>query len=361
MQVTHHGLIRSPYPPRNNAARIVRALFALGLVVFAVQANAATRYVVAASYGCADSSPPGGGLNESAQVYVGCFSDWFVTGPGGGDVISHSTMEFSNVVAINASGQVTGVVPDYVSVGSRSFVTGPGGAAPRYISLRDHVTEPLGINDSGQVLGASYLPNQRVISSYWIADGIGEPTYFTDPSSIDFASFGTFQPEVVNPGTTLEITSAANRNGQRTGGIRGAPNHAFASDASGAIVDLHPLLGNVDSSWGVDINIGGDVLGQKYELTGYIDPGGSPTYRESSPFLYKDGQMFDLNALLGNGVAVQRAIAMNDSGWILATDSSPQLFLLAPVPEASECAMLLAGLMLVGVAARRRRLAQAEL
>ena len=67
--------------------------------------------------------------------------------------------------------------------------------------------------------------------------------------------------------------------------------------------------------------------------------------------------MTDLNSLveLQNGAFRADATGINDRGQIIANASDGHAYLLTPVPEPETYAMLLAGLSLMGLIVRRRR------
>ena len=122
--------------------------------------------------------------------------------------------------------------------------------------------------------------------------------------------------------------------------------------ADGEAIDLGILGGHASYAYG--INNLGQVVGS------YIS---SPQdgFAEFA-ILWENGNAINLNSLIGDsmGVTLISANGINDQGWIIAQgeDSHGYLgyYLLAPVPEPSTYALLLAGLGLIaGVSQRKSR------
>jgi len=67
--------------------------------------------------------------------------------------------------------------------------------------------------------------------------------------------------------------------------------------------------------------------------------------------------MVDMNSLvsLGDGLYLNDVWGLNDAGQVLVSDQNGFGYLLTPVPEAASSAMLLAGLLMLGLLARQRR------
>lgn len=118
----------------------------------------------------------------------------------------------------------------------------------------------------------------------------------------------------------------------------------------GTIHDLGTLGGTGSIANG--INLAGDIVGDADILAG----------NQGHAFIDRAGVMLDLNSLLvgPSGFSyLQEAFAINDAGMIVGdgvmADGSVHAFLLSPVPEPSQWAMLLVSIPLVGVVATRRR------
>jgi len=129
--------------------------------------------------------------------------------------------------------------------------------------------------------------------------------------------------------------------------------HAFAY-TDGKLIDIGTLAPEyfAAGSQALDINSNGQIVG-----TSSVAPNS-----KSHAFLFSDGVMKDLNSLVQiDGWEISSAESINDSGQITAIGwfgGEAHAVLLSPVPEPETYAMMLAGLGLVGFAARRRKLAQ---
>ncbi len=134
--------------------------------------------------------------------------------------------------------------------------------------------------------------------------------------------------------------------------------HAFIWDATNGMRDLGSL-GN-GSSFAKDVSNNGTVVGVSMSMTGNAF---MPT---PEAFLWTEqGGMQDLASLANLGgtgwQSLQTANGINESGQIVGMgirDGQTHAFLLtptAPIPEPETYAMMLAGLGLLGVAARRRK------
>lgn len=104
--------------------------------------------------------------------------------------------------------------------------------------------------------------------------------------------------------------------------------HAFVW-SGGVMRDLAPLPG-FGTSWGTDINDGGDVVGHSIQRVS----GAAWTWRAT---LWVDDQPVDLNTLIapGSGAVLERAEGINNQGWIVGqarVGGQPRPFLLKPLP-----------------------------
>jgi probable HAF family extracellular repeat protein len=108
-------------------------------------------------------------------------------------------------------------------------------------------------------------------------------------------------------------------------------------------------LGGTDSH-GFAVNAAGQVVGDS------LTEGGT-----DHAFLYRGGQMFDLNDLIAPGSAFTLGVAygISDNGYIAGTGIAPNgqthAFLLTPVPEPAGWVLLGTGAVaLLGYTMRRR-------
>lgn len=108
-------------------------------------------------------------------------------------------------------------------------------------------------------------------------------------------------------------------------------------------------------SWALDINEASEVVG----YSRVFDEKGNELGERA--FYWAEGNHYNLNRLTDKpaGILLERATSINDNGWILGygTDQSGARlnYLLIPVPEPHRYLMLLVGLLLVGLAAKRKQ------
>lgn len=155
-------------------------------------------------------------------------------------------------------------------------------------------------------------------------------------------------------GTALNDSGTVVGSSNLTPGDRNAV--AFSYDGS-SMKSLGTLGG--DLSFAVDINNAGDIIGRSSVQ-------GSALFHA---FLYRQGQMMDLNAVLDPIFATQwtltDAISINEAGWILAQATrndggEHRSVVLVPVPEAEVYAMFLSGIGVLLQMKRGRRAGKAR-
>jgi probable HAF family extracellular repeat protein len=145
-------------------------------------------------------------------------------------------------------------------------------------------------------------------------------------------------------------------------GYRGLFNDEVTQYAAywkdGNFIDLGVLTEADYSSEAFDINNQGIIVGASH-MSG--EHGDNPR-----AVIWDGGQIYDLNSFLADSVLeagwqLLGATAINDKGQIVGyvynrgIDHSGSVFLLTPVPEPETYAMMLAGLGVIGIAARRRK------
>lgn len=291
------------------------------------------------------------GINDVGQV-VG-WSDTpggarhaFITGPDGVGVkdlgfpesfgnIDTVTTRSSSASAINNAGQVVGwydgtyrrpdsPLGEYLM---HAFITDPNGAGMRDLTGFPPFSyiKASGINAAGQVADDQ---NDDTFSTVFITgpNGTGITRLEGLDGLFDYASGINDAGQVI--GTTATGFSS-------TGWV----NHAFVTGPSGVgIKDLGTLGG--DNSRAFGINNAGQVVG------------GSETAEDGTHAFITtpDGEgMRDLNSLveLPHGVILTQAMDINNSGQLIAVGSV--------IPEPKTYAVMLAGLGLISIMARRKQ------
>ncbi len=232
---------------------------------------------------------------------------------------------------INDAGQVAGWFAEQEAAGPmglpHAFITGPNGAGMKDIGDADAVpgwyfVNPSGINAAGQVAGSAGDPPNRPFITGENGVGIREIGY---PGSYYAAATG-----INDAGQVIVSYLTFSEDGESW--------RAFITGADGAgMTDLGSLGGDYSSAHG--INNAGQVVG-------------SSTTAEAASHAFITGAngagITDLNSLvdLPDGVVLRDAMGINNSGQVIATG----------VPEPETYALMLVGLGLVGLMARRKRL-----
>lgn len=267
-------------------------------------------------------------INDAGQVVGNSFiqgssSHAFITGSGGVGIrdLSPSGQSYSEARGINESGQVAGTVA--AGVPTRAFITGPDGVGIRDLGTlggRQSLAE--GINNSGQVVGTSDT-----------AEGANH-AFITGPDGMGMRDLGTLGGRISN-------ANGINYTGQVVGFSDTAmgARHAFITGPGGTgMRDLGTLGGSFSEASG--INDAGQIVG-------WSDTAGG-SFHAFLTGLNGEG-MTDLNSLveLPQGVILlTQALGINNNGQVIAAGL---------VPEPETYALMLAGLSLVGVIARRRK------
>jgi probable HAF family extracellular repeat protein len=280
---------------------------------------------------------------------------------------------YSAATGINSSGQVVGygatggtLDTDCAFLYSNGMMSEPG-TLPDYNCIG---SAAFGINDSGQVVGTAYTDTEaahaflysngkmtdlsasfgmsgaRSINANGQVVGYGANRV----TGLDHAflySNGTMTDLGTLPYTQYTQQSDAfgiNRNGQVVGDASGFDSqsngyeHAFLY-SNGQMSDLGTLPSPYKSASSArSINTSGQVVGWSdwYYGTGN-------TYHA---FLYSNGTMTDLNSLVdsASGWTLEYANAINDNGWIVGqginSAGQTDAFLLTPIPEPSNLALL---------------------
>ncbi len=181
----------------------------------------------------------------------------------------------------------------------------------------DQISAAVGINNRGQIVGASgpCAPLSPSIGAHALL--------WQDGSQLDLGNLG---------GTTNNVAFAINERGEVVGfsGVQGDTTaHAFLWRNSGPMQDLGTLAGDVFSI-AYSINNHGQIVGQSCDANG-----------NCRAFLWEKGTMLDLNSLV-NGGNTQLVVAfdINNRGQIVGEAYDPSSgqapgFLIYPCDKAS--------------------------
>jgi probable HAF family extracellular repeat protein len=276
-------------------------------------------------------------INEAGQVAGDSYTaanipNAFVTGPngagmtnlGGLDGNHASTGGFGYGNGVNDAGQVAGyaVTP---SNATHAFITGPtGGGMADLGTLGGKNSYAYGINGAGRVVGNSETATPGA-----------DHAFITGPNGIGMTDLGTL-------GGPTSLAYGINAAGQVVGysdthTASGDQRHAFITGPNGmGMTDLGTLGGTYSIATG--INDTGQVVGYSYTASG-----------EGHAFITGPNGvgMTDLNSLVSvPGVVLTDAAAINNHGQVAA---------IGVIPEPETYALLLAGLVLTSVMARRRK------
>lgn len=158
------------------------------------------------------------------------------------------------------------------------------------------------INNAGQVVGSSGVPNQ------------GEhPFLYSNGEMTDLG--------LMRPGFAFNRAVAINDLGQVTGTSGSNPFFEYAFlYTDGQMIDLGNLGGNIDAGQPVALGSHAYVINDAGQVVGgSINAAGS-----NRAFLYTNRQMYDLNDLIDLALCLTlpQASAINDSGQIVANSVS---------------------------------------
>lgn len=268
-------------------------------------------------------------INDTGQVVGGArfMADRqfhaLITGANGVGMTDLGTLggNYSVATGVNAFGQVAG--NSYTVAGQypqyHAFITGPNGVGMTDLgTLGGNYSGAYGINAAGQVVGSSGT-----------ATGGGH-AFITGPDGVGMTDLGTL-------GGDSSRATGINDAGQVVGYSKTATGqqHAFITGPDGVgMTDLGTLSGY--RSWASGINDAGQVVGTFNMATG------EPRAFITGP---NGVDITDLNSLvdLPAGVVLAYAVGINNMGQVVV------------VPEPESYALMLAGLILMGVMVRRKQ------
>lgn len=276
----------------------------------------------------------GTGINGAAHAFLyknGAMSD---LGTLGGKT--------SQAIGINDSGMVVGTSSNSSNI-DRAFTYTQAGGMKDLGTLGGASSSATGINAKGDIIGYSDTATERS-HPFLYSNGV-----MTDLSTV--MQLGTVMTEQ----GFIQQTSIGALNFTNDGSIVGY-RRITVSDPSGmplvsddvGYVFSNNQLQSTGTSLVSDINARGTQIVQPYFGDSYA---------------VINGVSYNMNALVGNvapgpGINFGNAYAVNEGNQILAqgwrSGGATYTILLSAVPEPEAFAMLLAGLALVGVAARRK-------
>lgn len=233
-------------------------------------------------------------------------------------------------IAINNRGQVAGQYIDPASQ-FRAFLY-TNGASTDLGTLGGSFAYAGGINNRGEVVGVSALDD--------VTPFLAHAFVYRNGSMTDLGTFGGSYSSASDINDAGQIVGHAWGNGVE---------HAFLYQ-NGSMADIGSLGGG--RSYATAINEAGLVVGYSEQATA-----------DNAAFLYADGVMTDLNALIdpASGWYLYAATGINDSAQIIAygcrADDCGAVLLdvASTAPEPENWALMLGGLGVVGWMGRRRR------
>ncbi len=252
------------------------------------------------------------GYKYAAQafVYVGGTFTYLGALPGG---------SISQAYGINTAGQIAGhsYVESGDSVGWHGFIYANG-------TMTDigSVSEVRGINDSGHVVG--WLYNQTDLDT--------RAFLYTGGPLVELGTLHRRTNFVGTPYFAGQSHAYAINNAGQIVGDSSTPNgdrHAFVYQNS-VMTDIG-TPGTNNYSQGYGINSSGQVVGESY-----YQPSDGGAHGVSHAFVYKNGQIYDLNALVSDtgGLTLSAAYGINDAGQIVGYGKTARgdyrAFLLTP-------------------------------
>ncbi len=321
------------------------------------------------------------GINDKGQV-VGISStangDYhaFLYSNGNMQDLTSANNVYSWASSINASGQVVvNSTPDLYRFHASVYSNGAMkdlGSLP-VMDGNNHSTIANAINNSGQVVGMSYVGSFDEIDKPFIYSntnmkGIDVNGYPYDSDATAINNLG----QVVGSSLVMDYTQAGNIRSQAFlySGSGGSAN-SFSNNSPGwayssarDINDLTQIIGNgsfngVNSGYlynkdnTIALNFNPNAINNSGLVVG-------DSYSSLHAMLYTNGAIQDLNALINpnSGWHLTSATGINDLGQIIGAGSFnglQQAFMLSPVPEPETYMMMIGGIGLVGFATRRKK------
>lgn len=200
----------------------------------------------------------------------------------------------SEPAAINNNGYIVGTISDFDHFFVHAFLWSDASVQDLgTLSGGLNLSQAMGINDGGEVVGYSYIANYQRRAFLW-----------SNGSMLDLGVLGQ------NSDDTFSIAHSINNNSQIVGVSSDGNRFRAFLWSKGSMQDLGTLDGNSSAAFGINSH---------GEIVGVSSSNNSDVYHA---FIYYDGSMKDLhNSLLetNSGWVVNSAKAINDSGQIIAS------------------------------------------
>jgi probable HAF family extracellular repeat protein len=272
---------------------------------------------------------------DGAPFYGAALAFFYQHSTGAVNQLTFSSQTFSNAGGINDKGLIAGFVD--LSDGFQAVLWSSTGGAEA-LEPSSPMSMAMAINDNGTVVGSFDCTIGRAAGC--AAEWSGPNHVFAAlpllpiPASVVFCVRQSSNALAINKhghivgwadscgaggavewqhgNITLLVPDAANgvsvasglNNSDDVVGVSG--DHAFLY-RRGRLSDLGTLPGDASSSANA-LNDNGEIVGVSRDVNG-----------NSRAFIYVNGQMYDLNALVDTGsVTLQEAVGINSQGWIAA-------------------------------------------
>ena len=239
--------------------------------------------------------------------------------------------------AVNAAGVIVGAVGSGVGQRGAIYTGGVGSVITATASNGSTMTVAYGINDAGLVVGTGIDPNNAAVNVGMVYNSVT----------------GTMSTVGALPGANGALNFAVSNGGHVVGSsmLNQGSGQPFVWTAGGGITQI-PLPASTSQANARGVNDQGWVVGT-----------GSGAF--AVPFLYADGSTYTLQSLLpansGWDISTNTsssALAIANDGSIIGTalhNGQVRAYQMTLVPEPATWALMLAGLGLMLMGARRRR------
>ncbi len=300
--------------------------------------------------GLSDSASRAFAINEAAQVVGDSTFGGTAFRPEGPSPYSHAALfagdtvydlgslrvgEFSRATGINDKGQVVGFSgPDADGANSLAFVWSSGAGMTEIGTLGGKFARATAINNAGFITGDSATDASEAHAFLYGMDPSG---LAADAVMFDLGTLGGSS----SYGTAINASNhVVGYSSTKDGNVRAFLHNGDSMQDLGSLGGKNP---GIDMSCALGINQYDHVVGYSYlpmDAAGYGSPLNSLKAPQPVAFLYQNGNMTDLNDLLGSEAKNYRlysATAINDKGQITANalhleSNTFHAVLLTPLP-----------------------------